>query len=207
MAPLNNLLPALTPTRTLPSLMTRVLLPRQATTTIIDGVVVTETTEEHHDVTLSGGAIAGIVIGSIVGLLLLWWLIRSCMNLGKPGRWGNTFGAKDDPRHAGRGPNTATTRRRCARAPVAAIIITTTTATAGATAAVPAAPSRSARSRLSALPLVSTRQLGRAAADGAPRRRQWRIILHRRRGTCGGSRDGLRGVAADTTYRRRENMK
>ncbi|KAK8122732.1 hypothetical protein PG984_011402 [Apiospora sp. TS-2023a] len=104
MAPLNNLLPALTPTRTLPSLMTRVLLPRQATTTIIDGVVVTETTDVHHDVTLSGGAIAGIVIGSIVGLLLLWWLIRSCMNLGKPGRWGNTFGAKDDPPPRRKGP-------------------------------------------------------------------------------------------------------
>jgi hypothetical protein len=27
---------------------------------------------------LSGGAIAGIVIGSIFGVLLLWWIIRSC---------------------------------------------------------------------------------------------------------------------------------
>jgi len=33
---------------------------------------------------LSGGAIAGIVIGSIVGFLLLLWIIRSCMNLGAP---------------------------------------------------------------------------------------------------------------------------
>ena len=34
--------------------------------------------------TLSGGAIAGIVIGSIVGFLLLLWIIKSCMNLGAP---------------------------------------------------------------------------------------------------------------------------
>ncbi|KAK0707809.1 hypothetical protein B0H67DRAFT_322820 [Lasiosphaeris hirsuta] len=34
--------------------------------------------------TLSGGAIAGIVIGSIAGLLLLFWIIRSCTNLGAP---------------------------------------------------------------------------------------------------------------------------
>jgi len=34
--------------------------------------------------TLTGGAIAGIVIGSIVGLLLLFWIFRSCSNLGAP---------------------------------------------------------------------------------------------------------------------------
>ncbi|KAM7191524.1 hypothetical protein V8F33_008875 [Rhypophila sp. PSN 637] len=33
---------------------------------------------------LNGGAIAGIVIGSIVGLLLLIWIFRSCSNLGAP---------------------------------------------------------------------------------------------------------------------------
>ncbi|KAJ4190230.1 Hypothetical protein NCS54_00372500 [Fusarium falciforme] len=33
---------------------------------------------------LSGGAIAGIVIGSIFGFLLLLWIFRSCMNLGAP---------------------------------------------------------------------------------------------------------------------------
>lgn len=38
------------------------------------------------DVTLSAGAIAGIVIGSIVGFLILLWLVRSCLNLGAPPR-------------------------------------------------------------------------------------------------------------------------
>lgn len=33
---------------------------------------------------LTGGAIAGIVIGSIAGFLLLVWIIRSCTNLGAP---------------------------------------------------------------------------------------------------------------------------
>ncbi|KAM7196721.1 hypothetical protein V8F20_006914 [Naviculisporaceae sp. PSN 640] len=33
---------------------------------------------------LNGGAIAGIVIGSIVGLLLLIWIFKSCSNLGAP---------------------------------------------------------------------------------------------------------------------------
>jgi len=34
--------------------------------------------------TLTGGAIAGIVLGSIAGLLLLIWIFRSCSNLGAP---------------------------------------------------------------------------------------------------------------------------
>lgn len=34
--------------------------------------------------TLGGGAIAGIVIGSIAGFLILWWIFRSCTNLGAP---------------------------------------------------------------------------------------------------------------------------
>lgn len=33
---------------------------------------------------LSGGAIAGIVIGSVVGVLLIIWIVRSCFNLGAP---------------------------------------------------------------------------------------------------------------------------
>lgn len=33
---------------------------------------------------LSGGAIAGIVIGSIAGFLLLLWIFKSCSNIGAP---------------------------------------------------------------------------------------------------------------------------
>lgn len=33
---------------------------------------------------LSGGGIAGIVLGTIVGTLLILWVIRSCMNYNKP---------------------------------------------------------------------------------------------------------------------------
>jgi hypothetical protein len=43
-----------------------------------------ETTDPTDATTLTGGAIAGIVIGSIAGLLLLIWIIRSCTNLGAP---------------------------------------------------------------------------------------------------------------------------
>ncbi|KAK4458234.1 hypothetical protein QBC42DRAFT_315604 [Cladorrhinum samala] len=58
---------------------------------------------------LSGGAIAGIVIGSIAGLLLLIWIIRSCTNLGAPpGREADPGkpwygGVRDEypPRHVG----------------------------------------------------------------------------------------------------------
>ena len=46
---------------------------------------VTVTADNGNDAqTLSGGAIAGIVIGSIAGFLLLLWVIRSCLNLGAP---------------------------------------------------------------------------------------------------------------------------
>ncbi|KAK4119582.1 hypothetical protein N657DRAFT_650073 [Parathielavia appendiculata] len=108
------------PTRTLPHL----LYNRQTTTTVTPTstavVVVTDTndapaaasTDDLDDArTLSGGAIAGIVIGSIAGFLLLVWIIRSCTNLGAPpgdeavpGRpWYGSVRDEYPPRHAGRG--------------------------------------------------------------------------------------------------------
>ncbi|KAI0976835.1 hypothetical protein F4678DRAFT_414715 [Xylaria arbuscula] len=77
-------------TRTLPQAITRILMSRQATTTVVtsDG---SNSSDSNSGNDLSGGAIAGIVIGSIAGILLLWWIIRSCSNMGKPATWGNTF--------------------------------------------------------------------------------------------------------------------
>ncbi|KAI0881409.1 uncharacterized protein GGS22DRAFT_57637 [Annulohypoxylon maeteangense] len=74
------------PTRTLPNVVTRVLSARQQGTTT---VVTTSTGGPTNN--LSGGAIAGIVIGSIIGFLFLLWIIRSCINWRNPGAWGNTF--------------------------------------------------------------------------------------------------------------------
>ncbi|TGJ82684.1 hypothetical protein E0Z10_g6081 [Xylaria hypoxylon] len=73
-------------TRTLPQAITKILTARQETTTII-----TSGGSSSSGSNLSGGAIAGIVIGSIAGLLLLWWIIRSCSNMGRPATWGNTY--------------------------------------------------------------------------------------------------------------------
>jgi hypothetical protein len=53
---------------------------------------------------LSGGAIAGIVIGTIAGTLLLLWLIRSCFNLGAPRQerasWYNGVDPEKSHRHS-----------------------------------------------------------------------------------------------------------
>ncbi|KAI1407594.1 hypothetical protein F5Y13DRAFT_125176 [Hypoxylon sp. FL1857] len=73
------------PTRTLPAAITKVLAARQGTTTVV------AQDNGNSSQTLSGGAIAGIVIGSIAGFLILLWIIRSCVNFRNPGAWGTTF--------------------------------------------------------------------------------------------------------------------
>ncbi|KAI0178512.1 hypothetical protein GGR52DRAFT_259571 [Hypoxylon sp. FL1284] len=76
----------LKPTRTLPDTITKVLSARQqGTTTVVS--------QDNGGSTnnLSGGAIAGIVIGSIAGFLLIMWIIRSCINLNNSRGWGNNF--------------------------------------------------------------------------------------------------------------------
>ncbi|KAI0550530.1 hypothetical protein F4679DRAFT_542717 [Xylaria curta] len=72
-------------TRTIPQAVTKVLASRQSTTTVITG------DGSSGGTNLSGGAIAGIVIGSIAGFLLLLWILRSCGIWGRPGLWGTTY--------------------------------------------------------------------------------------------------------------------
>lgn len=55
--------------------------------------------------TLSGGAIAGIVIGSIAGFLLLLWIVRSCMNLGAPPQDRESWYHYVEPKHRQRSPS------------------------------------------------------------------------------------------------------
>lgn len=99
MAPLKEIIDLL-PTRSIPQFATRVFA-RQSTTTT---VVATWGGDSSSSNNLSSGAIAGIVIGSIVGFLLLLWIIRSCSNLGRPGAWGNTFGEQEKPPFSGPPP-------------------------------------------------------------------------------------------------------
>ncbi|KAH6623343.1 hypothetical protein F5144DRAFT_358659 [Chaetomium tenue] len=69
------------PTPTLPQAISQPLLPRQeqpTTTVIIDADPANNDGPTTTNPGLDGGAIAGIVIGTVVGLLLLWWIIRSC---------------------------------------------------------------------------------------------------------------------------------
>lgn len=75
------------PSPTLADRATRVLHARQSTVTVTVTAAAdaADTSDQSASSTnLSGGAIAGIVIGSIAGLLLLLWIFRSCSNLGGP---------------------------------------------------------------------------------------------------------------------------
>lgn len=73
---------ALEATRSVPLGVSHVVA-RQATVTVT-AVPAGGSDSSDSGSRLSGGAIAGIVIGSIAGFLLLWWIVRSCTNLGAP---------------------------------------------------------------------------------------------------------------------------
>ncbi|KAL2760202.1 hypothetical protein ACRALDRAFT_1059921, partial [Sodiomyces alcalophilus JCM 7366] len=89
-----------TPTVDRPTLVARQNGPATATVTVTEIPVGGNNNQGGGDNSLSGGAIAGIVIGSIFGTLLLLWIIRSLCNLGgaarQPGPW---YGEKERHHH------------------------------------------------------------------------------------------------------------
>ncbi|KAL0939515.1 uncharacterized protein CTRU02_206125 [Colletotrichum truncatum] len=94
------------PTKTLP-LALRDIFIRQ---TVVTVTATPNTDESASDNNLSGGAIAGIVIGSIAGFLLLLWIIKSCGMWSKPDDWaekdayrGRSPASRHHRRHHGHG--------------------------------------------------------------------------------------------------------
>ncbi|KAK4039190.1 hypothetical protein C8A01DRAFT_47325 [Parachaetomium inaequale] len=69
------------PTPTLPEAVFRLLARQQPTTTVVVDNGGGGSTSNSG---LDGGAIAGIVIGTIVGILLIWWIIRACTQPKQP---------------------------------------------------------------------------------------------------------------------------
>lgn len=86
------------PSLTTPLDASRVLAARVETVTV--------TAESDDSTSLGGGAIAGIVVGSIVGFILLVWLIWSCMRLGaSPSRGGMGEADYSPERHGSYSPH------------------------------------------------------------------------------------------------------
>ncbi|KAL2880804.1 hypothetical protein SGCOL_003831 [Colletotrichum sp. CLE4] len=99
----------LTPTRTLPSTI-RDIFVRQVVTTVTSTPETTEESASNNN--LSGGAIAGIVIGSIVGFLLLLWIVKSCGMWSRPNDWSEKDEyAERSRRYRGRSPGERHRRR------------------------------------------------------------------------------------------------
>ncbi|KAK7419167.1 hypothetical protein QQX98_003506 [Neonectria punicea] len=93
-----------------------VLVPRQ------DAPVATVTVVADSDggggTNLSGGAIAGIVIGTIAGTLLVLWIIRSCFNLGAPPSDREKWYSETPPRRRHRSRSTRRTSSMSVPPPV-----------------------------------------------------------------------------------------
>ncbi|CAI0651665.1 hypothetical protein COL154_004162 [Colletotrichum chrysophilum] len=72
------------------------------------------TAESASNNNLSGGAIAGIVIGSIAGFLILLWILKSCGLWKRPNSWGepDEYDRKYDRKYRGRSPGARHHRRR-----------------------------------------------------------------------------------------------
>ncbi|OHF04471.1 hypothetical protein CORC01_00323 [Colletotrichum orchidophilum] len=99
----------LSPTRTLPSSI-RGIFARQVVTTITSTPETTAESASESD--LSGGAIAGIVIGSIAGFFLLLWIVKSCGMWSRPNDWSekNEYDERSR-RYRGRSPSSRYRRR------------------------------------------------------------------------------------------------
>jgi hypothetical protein len=78
------------PTRTLPEALSNILKRQDTTTatTTVTAIAGDPNNNTTRGSTLDTGSIAGIIIGSIVGFLLLLWIIRSCANWSRPQEWG-----------------------------------------------------------------------------------------------------------------------
>jgi hypothetical protein len=105
MAPILQGMRSLPPTRSLSQFPSKLLLRQAATTT-----VVATDRGAPGGTTLSGGAIAGIIVGSIIAVLMGSWFLYCCTHLAHPRPRGTTFGGAQEKHTI-----TPTDRGRCIR--------------------------------------------------------------------------------------------